>query len=145
LVVKPSAACRNVTNVSVEDIVACVVRDDARHAEVSYINAGGDAITVAFDRIGPANVVRGRPVRDVKSRAGQRNYSGLFWCATTQTHLCYESLLERDRLLLADFDPTVRWVACQPFGYEGLTVRRSGSTYPTFCSSTGMAVTAWST
>ena len=24
-------------------------------------------------------------VRDVKSRAGQRNYSGLFWCATTRT------------------------------------------------------------
>jgi hypothetical protein len=26
-----------------------------------------------------------KPVRDVKSRAGQRNYSGLFWCATTRT------------------------------------------------------------
>jgi hypothetical protein len=36
----------------------------------------------------------------VNSRAGQRNYSGLFWCATTQTHLRYESLLERDRLTM---------------------------------------------
>jgi hypothetical protein len=34
-------------------------------------------------------------------------------------HLCHESLLERDRLLLADFGPTVRWVACQPFWLRG--------------------------
>lgn len=104
---------------SVGDIVACVAGGDTRHAEVSYINADGDAVTVSLGRVDPASVVRGRPVRDVKSRAGQRNYSGLFWCATTQTHLCYESLLERDRLLLADFDPAVRWVACQSFWLRG--------------------------
>jgi hypothetical protein len=42
-------------------------------------------------RIDSARVVRCQPVRDVKSRAGHRNYSGLFWCATTQAHLRYES------------------------------------------------------
>jgi hypothetical protein len=63
----------------------------------------------------------------VRSRAGQRNYSGLFWSVTTQDHLGYESLLERDRLLMADFDPAVRWMACQPFwlrGPDGSAFRR---------------------
>jgi len=59
--------------------------------------------------------------------AGQRNYPGLLWCATTQTLVGYESLLERDRLWLADFDPEVRWIASQPFwlsGRDGSTLRR---------------------
>lgn len=96
-------------------------------AEATYIAADGEVITAPFDRIDPARVVRGRPVRDVRSRAGQRNYSGLFWSATAQGHLRYESLLERDRLLLADFDRTVGWLACQPFwlrGPDGSAFRR---------------------
>ena len=72
LVVKLSVPCRNVTNVSVGDIVACVIRDDTRNAEASYISADGDAITMASGQIDPARVVRGQPVRDVNSRAGQR-------------------------------------------------------------------------
>jgi hypothetical protein len=121
-----------------------VIRDDTRNAEASYISADGDAITMASGQIDPARVVRGQPVRDVKSRAGQRNYSGLFWCATTQTHLRYESLRERDRLLLADFDAAVPWVACQPFWLRG----PDGSTFRQHVPdvwSTGTAVTAWST
>jgi hypothetical protein len=41
--------------------------------------------------------------------------------------LVYESLLERHRLLLADFCPTVEWIAAQPFwmrGSDGSTFRR---------------------
>ena len=37
----------------------------------------------------------------------------------TQTLISYESLLERDRLWLADFDPNVRWIASQPFWLSG--------------------------
>jgi hypothetical protein len=104
-----------------------VARRKSDHADATYIAADGEAIAMAFGRIDPARVVRGQPVRDVRSRAGQRNYSGLFWSATTQDHLGYESLLERDRLLLADFDPTARWLACQPFwlcGPDGSAFRR---------------------
>ena len=45
----------------------------------------------------------------------------------TQTLVGYESLLERDRLWLADFDPNVRWIASQPFwlsGRDGSSLRR---------------------
>jgi hypothetical protein len=104
-----------------------VARSKSDGAEAAYFAADGDAISMTFERIDPARVVRGQPVRDVRSRAGQRNYSGLFWSATTQDHLGYESLLERDRLLLADFDPTVRCMACQPFwlrGPDGSAFRR---------------------
>ena len=37
----------------------------------------------------------------------QRNYPGLFWAATNERTLVYESLLELDWLWLADFDPSV--------------------------------------
>jgi hypothetical protein len=49
------------------------------------------------------------------------------WTATTRTLIGYESLLERDRLWLADFDPSVHWIASQPFwmsGGDGSRIRR---------------------
>ena len=95
--------------------------------EVSYIADDGEPVTVDFGRVDAGRVVRGRPVRIPVSRAGQRNYSGLYWSSTTQAHLVYESLLERDRLLLADFCPAVEWMAAQPFwmrGYDGAAFRR---------------------
>jgi hypothetical protein len=54
------------------------------------------------------------PVRLPASYRGQRNYPGLFWLATTESTQPYESLLERDRLWLADFDPDVVRVVSQP-------------------------------
>ena len=59
-------------------------------------------------------VVCGRPVRRVRSYAGQRHYSGLYWASTTGSHVGYEGRLELDRLMLADFDPEVEWMATQP-------------------------------
>ncbi len=47
--------------------------------------------------------------------------------STTQSLVGYESLLERDRLWLADFDPAVSWVSSQPFwvsGRDGSVLRR---------------------
>lgn len=67
-----------------------------------------------LNKVDAAVVVRGRPVRPFPSYRGQRNYPGWLWTATTRSLVGYESLLERDRLWLADFDPTVRWIASQP-------------------------------
>ncbi len=77
--------------------------------KVSCIADDGEPVTVDFGRVDAGRVVRSRPVRIPVSRAGQRNYSGLYWSSTTQAHPAYESLLERDRLLLADFCPAVEW------------------------------------
>jgi hypothetical protein len=139
IVIKLSEACPNVISVSAGRIVTAVARRRSESAEATYIAADDEAITMAFDRIDPARVVRGQPVRDVRSRAGQRNYSGLFWSVTTQDHLGYESLLERDRLLMADFDPRCGGWLVSPSGCAGLMGRRFAGTCPTSCSSTGMA------
>ncbi len=73
--------------------------------EVAYVSAADEPVLTSLCDVDLTEVVRGRPVRTPVSHAGQRNYSGRYWSSTVQGHLVYESLLERDRLLLADFCP----------------------------------------
>ncbi|EWM09700.1 hypothetical protein KUTG_00004 [Kutzneria sp. 744] len=56
-----------------------------------------------------------RPVRRFPSYKGQRHYIGQWWTATTSTLVGFESWLERDRLMLLDFDPDTVSLASQPF------------------------------
>ncbi|MFC5054336.1 TnsA-like heteromeric transposase endonuclease subunit [Saccharothrix xinjiangensis] len=56
-----------------------------------------------------------RPVRGFPSFKGQRHHVGRWWTATTETLVGFESWLERDRLILLDFDPAVVGIASQPF------------------------------
>lgn len=60
------------------------------------------------------------PVREFSWHPRQGNYPGWLWTATTGTLVGYESLLERDRVLLADFDVAVAGIASQPFWLSGL-------------------------
>nr|WP_246083201.1 TnsA-like heteromeric transposase endonuclease subunit [Nonomuraea diastatica] len=46
---------------------------------------------------------------------GGRGFAGWYWPATTGGHVGDESWLERDRLILLDFDPQVVGIASQPF------------------------------
>ena len=46
---------------------------------------------------------------------GQCHYPGRYWSATVHDHVTYESLLEKSRLIRADFDPTVSHIVAQPF------------------------------
>ncbi|WP_423181310.1 TnsA-like heteromeric transposase endonuclease subunit [Arthrobacter sp. NyZ413] len=55
------------------------------------------------------------PARVLPSFKGQRNFTGLLWCATNARLVGYESWLERDHLLALDFDPAVVGIASQPF------------------------------
>jgi hypothetical protein len=65
------------------------------------------------------------PVRSFRWSRGQEHFPGWWWLATTGRHVGYESWLERDHLMLLDFDPAVTAVASQPFwlhwddGYRG--------------------------
>ncbi|MFI2507904.1 TnsA-like heteromeric transposase endonuclease subunit [Streptomyces sp. NPDC018972] len=60
------------------------------------------------------------PWRTFRWHRGQRHYSGTYWAATVSDHVIYESRLELARLLLADFDPSVRHIAAQPFLVKAL-------------------------
>ncbi|WP_197523234.1 hypothetical protein [Actinokineospora pegani] len=55
------------------------------------------------------------PVRRFRSYKGQRHYIGQWWTATTGTLIGFESWLERERLMLLDFDPDTVGIASQPF------------------------------
>lgn len=55
------------------------------------------------------------PVRPFRFEKGLRNFAGWWYFATTGTHTGFESWLERDHLMLMDFDPAVRAVGSQPF------------------------------
>jgi hypothetical protein len=70
---------------------------------------------VPVAQFGPGDLVGADPWRTFRWRRGQKHFSGLYWCATTGTHVAYESRLELARLLIADFDPTVESVYAQPF------------------------------
>ncbi|MEQ4305527.1 TnsA-like heteromeric transposase endonuclease subunit [Plantactinospora sp. B6F1] len=56
-----------------------------------------------------------RPARVFPQYKGQRHLPGRWWSATMGGHVGYESWLERDHLMLLDFDPVVVAVASQPF------------------------------
>ena len=51
-------------------------------------------------------VVTAGPWRAARSARGQAHYPGYYWSATSGGHVIYESRLELDRLLLADFEGT---------------------------------------
>ena len=55
------------------------------------------------------------PVRPFRFEKGLRSFAGWWYFATTGTHVGFESWLERDHLMLMDFDPGVRVVSSQPF------------------------------
>ncbi|MDJ1131680.1 TnsA-like heteromeric transposase endonuclease subunit [Streptomyces iconiensis] len=55
------------------------------------------------------------PWRTFRWYKGQKRYSGTYWSATVRDHVIYESRLELSRLLVADFDSSVRGIVAQPF------------------------------
>ena len=72
------------------------------------------------------------PVREFVSYKGQKNFTGLRWTATTGGHVGFESWLERDNLMLLDFDPAVTGISSQPFvlyWHDGARERRHTPDY----------------
>lgn len=72
------------------------------------------------------------PVRPFRWSRGERHFPGWYWSATTGRHVGFESWLERDRLLLMDFDPGVVGIASQPFWlywHDGDRERRHAPDY----------------
>lgn len=53
--------------------------------------------------------------REFRFEKGLKNFAGWWYFATTDAHVGFESWLERDYLMLMDFDPEVTAVASQPF------------------------------
>jgi hypothetical protein len=60
------------------------------------------------------SVERAVPIRRFFAWPGKRNYEGLWWSSTVRAHVAFESLLEREYLMWADFEPDIVAVAAQP-------------------------------
>jgi hypothetical protein len=55
------------------------------------------------------------PVRSFHWAKGAAHFPGLWWSSTTSAHVGFESWLERDHVMLMDFDPAITGIASQPF------------------------------
>lgn len=100
--------------------------------EPRFVTESGDEVVSRLGEHRIAAMARALPARLPPWHAGQRHYPGLYWTRTTRGHVVYESLLERDRIMLADFDPTVTWIAAQPFWMCGTPNGRQRRHCPDF-------------
>ncbi|WP_405758933.1 TnsA-like heteromeric transposase endonuclease subunit [Streptomyces sp. NBC_00073] len=89
---------------------------DVRKVPTASIRYEGELVReIPFAQLRLAAFTESVPWRRFRSVHGQAHYSGSYASATTGGHVVYESRLELARLLLADFDPTVRGIFAQPF------------------------------
>jgi len=95
--------------------VPAELHSDTGDFEVEWVAADGERQRLALDAAAGVGFEDGLPVRRYRPRKGQRHLSGLWWCATTGGHVGFESWLERDHVMLLDFDPQVARIAAQPF------------------------------
>ncbi|BCI90630.1 TnsA-like heteromeric transposase endonuclease subunit [Mycobacterium kansasii] len=109
---------------------AANVGAEAVSAEVSWVTADGVADRLPLNEAAAVAFENGLPVRRFTTRKGQRHLSGRWWCATTSGHVSFESWLERDHVMLLDFDVAVMGIAAQPFwlswpNASGSTIRHA--------------------
>lgn len=84
-------------------------------------------VSTTLDRVVVDELARGLPVREFRWYKGRRHYSGWYFSTTTMSMIAYESRLELARIMLADFDLQVNFIAAQPFqlvGADGCRIRR---------------------
>ena len=87
----------------------------ADHTVIAYRDAdasverpiSADLATIPFEDAPPA--------RAVPSWKGKNVYEGDYWAATTRGFVHHESFLEREYVMVADFDPSILAFSWQPF------------------------------
>jgi hypothetical protein len=85
------------------------------------------------------------PVRPFHFEKGLKSFAGWWWAATTGRHVGFESWLERDHLMLLDFDPDVTAMSSQPFwlrwrGEDGRARRHAPDFFGRLADGTGVVV-----
>lgn len=82
---------------------------------VTFRMADGEWGRVPLSDAGAVALESGQPVRDPTRRLTRWAIGGLFWFATSDRMVVYESKLEQDALLLLDYQRNVADVLGQPF------------------------------
>ena len=82
---------------------------------VAFVDADGVEQRGRLDALWSERFEYALPVREFGSFKGQRSFQGAWWFATTGEHVRFESWVERDAVMLLDFDAEVVAVSAQPF------------------------------
>lgn len=80
-----------------------------------YVDDRGRRHVVELAEADQMETGRIRSYRKPPAYRGQRNFPGLWWSATTRSHVLYESWLERHHIIEADRDPEIVGITGQPF------------------------------
>ena len=83
--------------------------------ELGFVDGGGVERRAPLSACAEVRFEDVMAVRRFRWSRGQRHLPGFWWSSTTGTHLGYESWLERDHVMLLDFDPETVAIAVQPF------------------------------
>ncbi len=83
--------------------------------EVEFTSGAGDCCRGSLGELWSTPFERVAPVRSFPSFRGQMSFSGLYYTATMDAHVGFESWLERDVAMMLDFDPAVVAFSSQPF------------------------------
>jgi len=87
---------------------------------IEYVGQRGALITHAIDDADITAVALevAPPIRSVPSWQGKNVYEGSYWSSTVRKHVRFESFLEREWLLFADFDQQSVAFQWQPFALK---------------------------
>lgn len=86
---------------------------------IDYRPAEGELVAqISVDELWSVPLEKCAPVRKAPSYKGQKNFTGEWWCSTTESHISFESWVERDYLIAADFDPYIVGISVQPFTFR---------------------------
>ncbi|MFJ6385442.1 TnsA-like heteromeric transposase endonuclease subunit [Kitasatospora sp. NPDC092039] len=83
--------------------------------EVGYSRRVGSEVRLPLADAWAVPFEDAAPAREIRSYKGQHNLPDRWWSSTVERHVGYESWLERDHVLLLDFDPAVVGITSQPF------------------------------
>jgi hypothetical protein len=83
--------------------------------ELTFVDAGGAESCRALSACVDVPFEDAEPVRAFRWSKGLRHFPGWWWLACAGRHVGYESWLERDHVMLLDFEPEIATVASQPF------------------------------
>lgn len=86
---------------------------------VRYYDADGTEHLVAAQNASAVDFASCTPARDIPSYVGQHHTPGLYWSASSDRHVAYESFLELKWMKLLDHDPHVALFTSQPFTLKG--------------------------
>ena len=89
--------------------------DTSTSFEVEFVERIDDVRKGLLAQLWSVPFERVRPVRSFPSFRGQKGFPGLYYAATMDAHVGFESWAERDVAMMLDFDPDVTAFSSQPF------------------------------